>query len=73
MNRLNADVRWTSACRQLDDGNTLIKSNPSISAKKESYSGTIIVSQYGSFFVDFVDALKYNIHTDGLTDKLEFV
>ena len=24
MNRLNADVRWTSACRQLDGGNTLI-------------------------------------------------
>jgi hypothetical protein len=26
---LNATVQWTVACRQLDGGNTLIKSNPS--------------------------------------------
>ncbi|MBR5126087.1 MAG: hypothetical protein IKU68_05075 [Oscillospiraceae bacterium] len=32
MNNLNADVRWTSACRGLDGGNTMILSNPSIYA-----------------------------------------
>jgi len=32
LNKLNADVRWTSACRRLDGGNTMIESNPSISA-----------------------------------------
>jgi len=29
---LTADVRWTSACRQLDGGNTIISSNPASSA-----------------------------------------
>ena len=27
---------------------------------------------YGSFFVDFIDTLKYNIRVDDLLDKLEF-
>ena len=31
LNRLNATVRWTVACRQLDGGNTIMYSNPSIS------------------------------------------
>ena len=31
LNQSKADVRWTSACRRLDRGNTIIYSNPSIS------------------------------------------
>ena len=36
MNLSNATVRWTVARRQLDGGDTMIESNPSIRAKYEN-------------------------------------